>query len=116
MVGAYDQVMTAAAQPPFESYGFFLSSLLETVRVNIADCAEVSYNTITPSALKEILMFSSEKEALQFIGEHYPNWDQEGNVFKLKPEVQKLSSASDISSQKLITQTLTYASELDRIV
>ena len=35
MVGSYAEVMTEAANPPDESYKFFLGSLLETVRINI---------------------------------------------------------------------------------
>lgn len=116
MVGAYDDVMNAASNPPVDLYGFFLGSLLETVRINIADCAEMSYNTLNPSALKEILMFTTEKEAVAFVNEHYPHWEFNGTLFKLKPDTTKLSSAEDIPSQKLVSQTLTYAVEMDRIV
>ena len=116
MVGAYDEVMNAASNPPVDLYAFFLSSLLETVRINIADCAEISYNTLNPSALKEILMFSTEQEALEFVKEHYSHWESNGTLFKLKPDATTLSSAEDIPSQKLISQTLTYAAEMDRIV
>ena len=61
MVGSYDQVMSAAANPPVEYYSFFLKSLLETVRVNIGDCVAASYGSLNLAAATKILMFSSEK-------------------------------------------------------
>lgn len=53
--------MTAAALPPVEYYSFFLKSLLETVRLNIGECAEASYTTLTVAAATKVLMFNSEK-------------------------------------------------------
>jgi CSN8/PSMD8/EIF3K family len=53
--------MAAAALPPVEHYTFFLKSLLETVRVNIGECAAASYSVLTIEAATEILMFNDEK-------------------------------------------------------
>jgi hypothetical protein len=61
MIGSYDQVMEASASPPVEYYSFFLKSLLETVRVNIAESVAVSYLTISIMALTKILMFTQEQ-------------------------------------------------------
>jgi 26S proteasome regulatory subunit N12 len=61
MVGSYDQVMSAAAHPPCESYSFFLVKLLRTVRTNIGECAAASYRTLTVAAASEMLMFSSSQ-------------------------------------------------------
>jgi hypothetical protein len=38
--------------------------------MNIGDCAAASYSTLTTSAATKILMFSSEKETLQFISQY----------------------------------------------
>jgi CSN8/PSMD8/EIF3K family len=53
--------MAAAALPPVEHYTFFLKSLLETVRVNIGECAAASYSVLTIEAATKVLMFNDEK-------------------------------------------------------
>ena len=55
------QVMAAAALPPVEYYTFFLKSLLETVRINIGECAAASYSVLTIEAATKVLMFTNEK-------------------------------------------------------
>ena len=58
MIGSYDRVMEAAAHPPVDYYAFFLTSLLETVRTNIAECVAAAYHTITLDAITKVLMFN----------------------------------------------------------
>jgi hypothetical protein len=111
---AFDQVMAAAAQPPVEHYSFFLTSLLKTVRVNIGECAAASYNTLSLEAATKILMFSSGQETINFVQENYPDWTCINNVFSLKAAAAHRSD--EIPSLKLISQNLTYATELERIV
>ena len=53
--------MAAAAHPPVEYYTFFLKSLLETVRINIGECAAASYSTLTIAAATKLFMFDNEK-------------------------------------------------------
>jgi len=114
VMGSYDQVMAAAAQPPVEHYSFFLTSLLKTVRVNIGECAAASYNTLSLEAATKILMFSSGQETINFVQENYPDWTCTNNVFSLKAAAAHRSD--EIPSLKLISQNLTYATELERIV
>ena len=114
MVGSYDQVMEAAKHPPVECYSFFLNSLLETVRVNIADCAVASYRTLTMQAAKKILMFSTLDEARDFMEDKYPELLVVNDVIDLRS--QKTCKSEEIPSMKLISQTLAYAAELERIV
>lgn len=114
MVGSYSDVMAEAANPPFECYSFFLKSLLETVRVNIGECMSASYRKLTLAGAREILMFNSIEETKAFIGEHHPEWCLVGDIIDVQG--QKGSKADEIPSMKLITQTLSYATELERIV
>jgi len=114
MVGSYDQVMAAAAQPPVEYYSFFLTSLLKTVRINIGECAAASYTTLTVDAATKMLMFASGQETLSFVAENYPDWAVSGSVISLRAAPTQRSD--EIPSLKLISQNLTYATELDRIV
>jgi len=118
MAGAHDAVMAAASQPPVELYTFLLKGLLETVRVNIGECAEASYRMLSLAAAKNILMFQTEAEAQSFVSQHYPHWEWSArdNAYCLKSSAGKLDSTSDVSSVPLICQSLSYATELDRIV
>lgn len=62
-----EQVMAAAANPPVQLFTFLLKSLLETVRINIGECAAAAYTTLSLKAATQILMFSSEQVAFRFI-------------------------------------------------
>mmetsp|Transcript_25423 Transcript_25423/g.25669 ORF Transcript_25423/g.25669 Transcript_25423/m.25669 type:complete len:264 (+) Transcript_25423:197-988(+) len=114
MVGSYDQVMEAAAHPPVEYYSFFLTSLLETVRTNIAECAAASYRTLSVTAAKDILMFSTEQETLDFIADQHEDWNVMKDVIEMKK--MKAVRADGIPAMKLVQQNLSYATELERIV
>lgn len=114
MVGSYAEVMIEAANPPFEYYSFFLKSLLETVRMNIGECVATSYRKLTLAGAREVLMFNSIEETKAFIKEHHEEWTIDGDVVEIQG--QKVSKSEEIPSLKLITQTLLYATELERIV
>lgn len=120
MIGSYDQVMQAAAAPPVELYSFFLTSLLETVRLNICECALAAYSSLTPEAAMKILMFNTLEETTQFFNDHYPELDvtptSEMIDFRAQSDSQAGHKSEDIPSLKLINQTLAYAAELERIV
>lgn len=114
MVGSYDQVLSAATHPPCESFSFLLLKLAITVRTNIGECAAAAYKTLSVSAASDILMFSTKEETLQFIAENYPHWVVNGNTIDLCSV--RTNKSEEIPSQKIISQTLKYASELERIV
>ena len=114
MVGSYDQVMAAAAQPPVSYFAFFLKSLLETVRSNVAECAAASYSTLSVQGATEILMFNSDKDTIAFITESYPDWVISGSQIDLR--ATKQAKIEEIASHRIIEQTLGYATELERIV
>ncbi len=113
-VGSYDQVLTSAKNPPTEYFHFFLRSLLDTVRINIGDCAAASYSKLSIGAAKSVLMFSTTEETLAFVKEEYPDWTVTDKEIDLR--ATKVAKSEEINSQKLISQTLGYATELERIV
>lgn len=118
MIGSYDQVMQAAAAPPVEYYSFFLTSLLETVRLNISECVLAAYHTLTPEAAMKILMFSSLQETKEFFSDHYPELEM-SECIDLRLQSQQAgggNKSEEVPSLKLIHQTLSYATELERIV
>jgi len=116
MVGSYDQVMLAAAHPPVEYYSFFLTSLLETVRLNISECAAASYQTISIDAATKVLMFHSQEETLDFIASHHPGWGIDLHQGLIDVRKSKGARLDNVSTVKLLVQNLSYATELERIV
>lgn len=120
MIGSYDQVMEEAAAPPVDLYSFFLTSLLETVRLNICECALAAYSSLTPQAAMKILMFNTLEETALFFNDHYPELDvtpaTETIDFRAQSDSHAGHKSEDIPSLKLINQTLAYAAELERIV
>ena len=82
--------------------------------MNIADCAVASYRTLTMQAAKKILMFSTLDEARDFMEDKYPELLVVNDVIDLRS--QKTCKSEEIPSMKLISQTLAYAAELERIV
>lgn len=117
MVGSYDEVLKSATHVPDASYTFFMDNLVQTVRDSIADCVEVSYKTMKIDDAVTLMKFDNRDELMEYIQECRDDWivDEmsEELCFQLPSEGAK---ASDIPSHKLIAQTLSYATELERIV
>ncbi|CAM9885729.1 unnamed protein product, partial [Chrysoparadoxa australica] len=116
-VGSYDKVLEARSHVPHPQYKHFLASLLDTVREAIADCAEASYGSLAMTDAAKMMMFPSEADCRTYIAQARPDWqvrrEHYGIVFK-HPEPSR--KASDIPSMRVITESLSYATELERIV
>lgn len=115
MVGSYDEVLKAHLHIPDSSYGFFMDSLLQTVRDSIADCMEVSYQEMKLEDAMHLMKFSSSSELMEYVQEARDDWIIQGNSLCFQPPPTK-SKASDIPSKTLISQSLAYATELERII
>ena len=115
MVGSYDEVLKAHLRIPDPSYEFFMDNLLQTVRDSIADCMEVSYKTMKLSDAATMMKFSSIQDLMEYVQEARDDWIVEGDVLCFQPPPTG-RKASDIPSMELISQSLTYATELERII
>mgnify|MGYP003386373068 CR=1 FL=1 len=117
MVGAYDAVLLAAKKPPVSQYSFFLSSLMETVRINIAECAQSAYKSLSIDDASKMLMFNNNNDVIKFINDFYSLWEinQTNNTILLISK-NMATKSEGIPNQKIINQVLTYATELERIV
>jgi len=115
MVGSYDEVLNAGAHVPDPSYTLFMDNLLQTVRDSIADCVEVSYKTMRVQDAVSMMKFDSEEDLLEYVQEFRDDWIVQGGELCFQPP-KVGAKASDIPSKKLIAQTLSYATELERIV
>ncbi|KAK1609373.1 hypothetical protein QYE76_033046 [Lolium multiflorum] len=115
MEGAYNRVLTARQAVPHETYVYFMDLLAKTVRDEIAGCSEKGYDFLSISDAKQMFMFSSDQELQQYIAEEHPEWDvKNGSVFFQK--VKESQPCKEIPAAPVITQTLGYARELERIV
>lgn len=112
-VGIYDEVLTGKIPDP--SYQVFMDQLLETVRDNIADCIEVSYKTLDLGDAARMMKFSNASELEEYITACRDDWIVEGGILTFEP-LSTTATAADIPSMEYITQSLTYASEMERIV
>mmetsp|Transcript_23417 Transcript_23417/g.21298 ORF Transcript_23417/g.21298 Transcript_23417/m.21298 type:complete len:264 (+) Transcript_23417:43-834(+) len=114
VVGSYDQVLIAASTPPVAVYSFFLKSLLETVRLNVGECIAAAYENLSIEKATKMLMYDDTEDTKTFIQESYPDWEIVSGVINVK--VKKSTKSESIPSHRLISQTVTYATELERIV
>ena len=113
MVGIYDEVLNVTVPDP--SYQFFVDNLLQTVRDSIADCVEVSYKVMKIKDAMTMMKFDSQQELLEYVEECRDDWIVDGDTLCFQPPPSG-SKASDIPSMKLIAQSLSYATEMERIV
>lgn len=115
MEGSYNKVLEAREHVPNPFFRFFLAHLLQTVRENLADCAEIAYPCLTLVDAQQMLIIDSPAALLAFIQERKPEWVVRDNRVWFKAPEKSLGAA-DIPSLKLVGETLAYATELDRIV
>jgi 26S proteasome regulatory subunit N12 len=117
MVGLYDEVFRLASSVPDPSYVLFMDPLLQTVRDSIADCLEVSYTTLSVSHVVQMMKFDHEEQLLEYIHLFRQDWILETNntMICFQPPTTG-RKVSDIPSMKFMEQTLTYATELERII
>ena len=115
MVGSYDEVLSANSRIPDPSYGLFMDNLLQTVRDSIADCVEVSYKKMKILDAMKMMKFDTAEQLMQYVEECRDDWIVEGDTLCFQPP-HVGSKASDIPSMKVIAQSLSYATELERII
>lgn len=115
MEGSYNKVLEAREQVPNPCFRFFLAHLLTTVRENLAECAELAYSCLTLRDAQKMLIFDAPADLSAYIRERKPEWVvRDDRIWFKAPE--KSLGAADIPSLKLVGETLSYATELDRIV
>ena len=87
---------------------------MDTVRGTIAECAEAAYDSLSMAAARDMLMLDSDADLRAFITRVHPDWSVEGEriVFDSTNEPK----SEKIPSLRLISESLTYATELERIV
>ena len=114
MEGAYNKIAQRQSALPDPSYEYFMSMLMDTVRDEIASCAQSAYASLLAADAAKLLGFSNVKDFEAYARDREWPLDADGSV--VFNEDAKPANAKDIPSASLINQTLLYAKELERIV
>merc|ERR1712159_450705 len=114
MEGAYNKIAQRQSALPDPSYEYFMSMLMDTVRDEIASCAQSAYASLSAAEAAMLLGFSNVKDFEAYARDREWPLDADGSV--VFNEDAKPANAEDIPSASLINQTLLYAKELERIV
>ncbi|KAA8528212.1 hypothetical protein F0562_035537 [Nyssa sinensis] len=115
MEGAYNRVLSARQTAPHETYVYFMDLLAKTVRDEIAGCSEKAYDSLSVNDARQMLLFSSDQEVVEFIKEEHPEWEIK-NGLVIFQRAKESAPCKEIPSLQLINQTLSYARELERII
>jgi 26S proteasome regulatory subunit N12 len=111
MEGSYNKILTAKNAAPAQYYNVFVDLLVNTVRERVSDCCAAAYESFPVEDARALLLFSSGAELNEFVKKK--GWELKKDIIYFnRPKDSKL----DIPSHVLIKQTLSYATELERIV
>jgi len=114
MEGSYSKVMAAKANCP-KQFTYFMEGLVNRIRDAVAECSEVAYKSLSLSEARRLMDFKSDQEVLDYIGEAEKTWVVKDSTIFFQDNEKPIGS-QDIPSMRLITESLQYCVELERIV
>eukprot|EP00271_Cylindrocystis_brebissonii_P000567 TRINITY_DN1067_c0_g1_i1.p1 TRINITY_DN1067_c0_g1~~TRINITY_DN1067_c0_g1_i1.p1 ORF type:complete len:268 (-),score=51.07 TRINITY_DN1067_c0_g1_i1:192-995(-) len=115
MEGAYRRVLAARQTVPHPSFIYFMDQLMQTVRDEIASCSEKAYESLTVKDAKHLLGLDDDMEFKEYAEKHEWTIVSDEVLFQ-RSQPEAIAPRKEIPSMKLISQTLGYARELERIV
>ncbi|XP_044967673.1 26S proteasome non-ATPase regulatory subunit 8 homolog A-like [Hordeum vulgare subsp. vulgare] len=114
MEGTYNRVINGQQAVPHETYLYFKDLLAETIRDEIADCSGQAYDHLPVNDVRDMLMFSSEQQLLEYISEAQHEWEVQNHSVLF--HMAKVQPRVGIQAHQMIKRSLCYARELGRIV
>mmetsp|Transcript_34729 Transcript_34729/g.97929 ORF Transcript_34729/g.97929 Transcript_34729/m.97929 type:complete len:266 (-) Transcript_34729:50-847(-) len=114
VVGRYSRVFAAIqSSPSNDVFAHPLESLLALTRQEMARCLSKAYDRLPSAKAQEMLHFKDAAEWQEFVNEQ-PKWTVEDGdlVFAGDQETNK----AEVPAMKLISRSVQYAKELERIV
>lgn len=113
--GAYNKILQASNKLPSPEYSVFMSQLITTVQEKIADGAEAAYDKFPKKEVGKLLMIKSDSELNNFIQQR--GWTLNGDTVILGNHSERGKAKQlHIPAEETILHTLSYATELERIV
>ncbi|KAM0788033.1 hypothetical protein ACM66B_006232 [Microbotryomycetes sp. NB124-2] len=138
MEGSYSRVWslcsTSPSNLPRPEFGSFCSSLVETVRNEIASCDERAYTSLPLRDAKTLLFFDKDEQVVQFAKQrnwfidqatstvHFPSSPQHpqstssARVSAGKGQASQFDPSRELDRERVVQATLSYAKELETIV
>lgn len=113
MEGSYNKVWSTRSSVQGEEFLFFYDILMSTIRHEIASCSEKAYEYLPLNDASTLLFLNNTEDLLAFANDR--GW-------KVNPVEQKVyfgtedDNVVEIPQEQIITRTLGYARELERIV
>ncbi|KAJ7499066.1 SAC3/GANP/Nin1/mts3/eIF-3 p25 family-domain-containing protein [Mycena latifolia] len=101
------------AKTPATEYGYFVDSLMGTIRNEIASCEETAYESLPLKDAATLLFFNSQSDLLVFAQER--GWEVNLTLGTIT-FAKKGEETMDIPKEKIIAASLLYARELEQIV
>ena len=135
MEGSYHKVFLSKGNVPAKNYNYFIDCLINTIRGEIASCAERAYtqvgeeHTLSPqqtnthththkisvSEAAKLLLTNSDQELTDFAATRKWQQDMDGQFFVFAQE-EKKEDLHFVRNCTLIQQALGYVRELEKIV
>lgn len=112
MEGTYKNILAARSSSPSECFEPLLERLASTVRLEIASCSEHAYHFLSVKDAQSLLMIPTDEEVSDFIFER--NWDTVDGKLEF-PHVN-ITGIGNMNALEVISNSMTYARELERIV
>jgi 26S proteasome regulatory subunit N12 len=116
--GSYNKILSQKQNVPHEAYQFFMNHIVDAIRFEIARSAEKAYESLKIADTYKLFMLQNEAELKQFISSN--NGKGDGIEWRVQGDrlyfVKQKAEAKEIPSEKMISVSLSLATELNRIV
>lgn len=114
--GTFHRLLVARQQVPAQEYIWFVDSLLETVRLQIAEGIEIAFTSLEVSRATSLLLFADQNLLIEFATKK--TWMINGNSIKFPNSIMKVQKKSlQLTSPiAMIEKSIFYAKELEQII
>ena len=115
MEGSFHKVFLLRGNVPAQNYNFFIDILIVTIRNEIASCMEKAYTSISVQEAAKMLMMDSRDNLEEYVQQRGWTTD-EGRSSFIFPQKEKKEELHFVQNKVLISECLSYARELEKIV
>lgn len=116
MEGSYNKVFLAKSQVPSPYYTFFIDVLLNTIRVEVASCLEMAFDSIAVADAVRLLFLSNLADLKKFLAGKQWVFSADGRTISFPKSKDSDQLTAKIASQQIASQIIEYAVELEKIV
>lgn len=116
MEGSYNKVFLAKNQVPSPYYTFFIDILLNTIRIEIASCLQIAFDSIKVNEAQRLLFVQNLDDLKIFLKTRQWALAPDGRtiMFPTNKDINHLNAK--VASQQIASQIIEYAVELEKIV